>query len=360
MSQTAARPQLALLWTYLFCVMATGLLRPPSAAAHDSSSAAIEQHAPPGFIVGVKAGLGSGKPINDFGLMYGFELELGYLLPLPDPLLHSLELFVSAGYAGSSLSGTSAQRDARLPGDGRFSYTLREQSFLSGGGLRFRVPLHSQRFAPYLAAGYRAFGTADKAHTKVAGRAVSDNTERSLTHGFFASAGLELFVGPGAAFVELQVTRASRNELVVRDAVGGIQAFLGYRLMFGEPAQKQRPKQQPAAKPEPPPSAAEAAPPPAAAPETQGPEDTAPVQETHDSQIRGVVRSFDGQPVLAHISVEPGALSSETGTDGKFAIDVAPGRYTVTLQAKGYKSQTKTCVVDQGGITVLNVELRDE
>lgn len=358
MSQTAARPRLALPGTYLFCVMATSLLRPPSAAAHDSS-AAIEQHAPPGIIIGVKAGLGTGKPINDFGLQYGFELELGYLLPLPDPLLHSLELFVSAGYVGSSLSGQNTQRDARLPGDGSVSYKLHEQSFLSGGGLRFRVPIPSERFAPYLAAGYRAFATADKVQTRVAGRAVSDNTERSFRHGFFASVGLELFLGPGAAFAELQLTRASREELVVRDAVGGIQAFVGYRLMLGEPAKKAAAKVEPAAQPAPPPiAAAPAEPPPPAAPETVAPEDD--TAATHDSQIRGVVRSFDGQPVLARVSVEPGALSSETGADGKFAIDVAPGRYTVTLQAKGYKSQTKTCVVDQGGITVLNVELRDE
>ncbi|HET8932765.1 MAG TPA: carboxypeptidase-like regulatory domain-containing protein [Polyangiales bacterium] len=359
MSQTAARPRLALLWTYLFCVMATDLFRPPSAAAGDSSSAAIERHAPPGFIVGLKAGLGTGKPINEFGLQYAFELELGYLLPLPDPLLHSLELFVSLGYVGSSLSGQTAQRDARLPGNGRVSYSLSEQSVPMGGGLRFRVPLPSQRFAPYLAAGYRAFGTADKIHTKVAGRSVSDNTERSLHHGFFASAGLELFIGPGAAFAELQLSRASRDELVVRDAVGGIQGFLGYRLMFGGPAKSEPVKRAPAAKSPPPVAAAPAPPPPTAAmtPETPPP---AEVAETHDNQIRGVVRSFDGQPVQARVSVEPGALTSTTGADGKFSLDVPPGRYSVTLQAHGYRSQTKACVVDPGGITVLNVELRDE
>lgn len=355
MSQTAAWLRL---WTYLLCVLATGLLRPLMAAADEASAPAIEQHAPPGLVVGVKAGLGSGKPISDFGLQYGFELELGYLLPLADPLLHSFELFVSVGYVRSSLSGQSSQRDARLPGDGRVSYTIREQSVPWGGGVRWRAPLHSRRFAPYLAAGYRAFSTADVIQTRVAGRAVSDNTERSLTHGFFASAGLELFVGPGAVLAELQLARAMRDELVVRDAVGGMQAFVGYRLMFGRPAPKPA-KVEPAPKMPPPTAAAPADQVPAAASEVDTAKPAA-VAETHDSQIRGVVRSFDGQPVLAHVSVEPGALTTETGADGKFAIDVAPGRYSVTLRAQGYKAQTKTCVVDERGITVLNVELRDE
>lgn len=359
MSQTAARLRL---WTHLLCVLAASLLGPPLAAA-DGPSPAVEHHAPPGLVVGLKAGLGSGEPISDFGLQYGSELELGYLLPLPAPLLHSIELFVSMGYVRSSLSGQSTQRDARLPGDGKVSYTIREQSLPWGGGVRWRVPLPSERFAPYLALGYRAFSTADVIRTRVAGRAVSDNTERSLTHGFFASAGLEVFIGPGAVLGELQLTRATRDELVVRDAVGGIQAFLGYRLMFGNPAPKPA-KVEPVAKLQQPPAPAtssvpEAATPPEASAAELASQDEAAV-ETHDSQIRGVVRSFDGQPVLAHVSVEPGALVTETGADGRFAIDVAPGRYSVTLRAQGYASQTKRCVVDQSGITVLNVELRDE
>ena len=328
------------------------------AAAEEASTPAIEQHAPPGLVVGVKAGLGSGKPISNFGLQYGFELELGYLLPLPEPLLHALELFVSLGFVGSSLDGQSAQRDVRLPGDGRVRFTLREQSLPWGGGVRWRVPLRSQRFAPYLAAGYRAFSSADVVQARVAGRSLPDHTEHSLTHGFFASAGLEFFVGPGALLAELQLARAARNELVVRDAVGGIQGFLGYRLMFGEPARKRAPAEQ-IAKPQPPAAAPPAEPAPAPPPQTSASEQ-APNEETHDSQIRGVVRSFDGKPVLAQVSVEPGALSTQTGADGKFAIDVAPGRYTVTLRAQGYASQTKKCVVDERGITVLNVELRDE
>jgi hypothetical protein len=336
------------------------------AAAQEASSPAIEQHAQPGLVIGVKAGLGSGKPIGDFGLQYGFELDVGYLLPLPAPLRHSVELFVSTGYVRSGLTGQSAQRDARLPGNGLVSYSIREQSLPWGGGVRWRVPLHSQRFAPYFALGYRAFSTIDVIHTRVAGRAVPSNTERSLTHGFFVSAGLELFIGPGAVLGEAQLTRAARDELVLTDAVGGIQAFVGYRLMFGEPVPKAA-KVVPVTKPEPPapaPLSAEPVTPPiaASAPELAAQEAPTVVlsDAARDSQIRGVVRSFAGSPVHAHVSVEPGALATETAGDGRFSISVAPGHYTVTLRADGYATQTKTCEVDDAGITVLNVELRDE
>jgi hypothetical protein len=326
---------------------------------------AIEQHAPPGLVVGLKAGLGTGKPIRDLGLQHAFELELGYLLPLLDPFLHAFELFVSTGYVGSSLSGHTSQPDGRLAGDGKVSYTVRERSLSWGAGLRFRVPLRSERLAPYLALGYRGFGTADVVKARVAGQAVSSSTERGLSHGFFASAGLELFVGPGAVLAELQLARAARDPLVMRGAIGGMQVFVGYRLMFGEPAPRPR-QAAPAVLPQPlpPPTAAQQAP----APEPDSSEGTttdetaivAAAETTSDSQIRGVVRSFRGQPILAHVLVEPGARTAETGPGGEFSLNVPPGRYTVTLRAEGFAPQTKTCVVDQAGITVLNVELRDE
>ena len=368
MGLKAERPRLATLCMYLSAI-SVGC--PALAAAQSSSPAAIEQHAVPGFLLGLKLGLGSGRIFSSFGARYGFEIEAGYLLPLPAPLLHSLELFVTGGYERTSSAGKTSEPDARLPGDGFATYRIREQSVPWGAGLRWRVPLPSARLAPYLAVGYRAAATTDTIQTRVAGHAVEDNTERALLHGVFASAGLELFVGPGAVLAEFHVSRAARSEYVLRDAaVGGMQAYLGYRLMFGsraatEPRQTTKPAQRQPTAPEPAPAApAPVESLPVAAEDTVPGAAAEPTPVAPDvplsSQIRGNVRSFDGMPVRATVLVEPGALRAASGDDGKFSLDAAPGRYTVTVMAPGYATQKHTCAVDAAGITVLNVELRDE
>ena len=106
---------------------------------------------------------------------------------------------------------------------------------------------------------------------------------------------------------------------------------------------------------------------PAEAPVAEAPEPGASAEPTPvapdaplSSQIRGIVRSFDGMPVRATVLVEPGGLRAESGDDGKFSLDAAPGRYTVTVMAPGYATKKQSCAVDAAGITVLNVELRDE
>jgi hypothetical protein len=75
-------------------------------------------------------------------------------------------------------------------------------------------------------------------------------------------------------------------------------------------------------------------------------------------QIRGVVQSFRGEPVVATIRVEP--LGSEVTADeeGIFQIDVPPGAYTVTVSATGYAEQSRPIVVEERGVTILNIDLR--
>ncbi len=81
-------------------------------------------------------------------------------------------------------------------------------------------------------------------------------------------------------------------------------------------------------------------------------------ESTPSGQLRGLVRSFAGEGVPAKITVSPGDISAETEQDGSFEIDIAPGSYEVTIEAKGYTSQTRSVSIDENGVTVLNVELR--
>jgi hypothetical protein len=83
-----------------------------------------------------------------------------------------------------------------------------------------------------------------------------------------------------------------------------------------------------------------------------------------------LVRDTDwGEPLEASITVltqgsvpagEGPAASGRTTklNEGTLELPVAPGRYEVLIESKGYAPQRRALVVDEGGVTVLNVDLR--
>jgi hypothetical protein len=79
--------------------------------------------------------------------------------------------------------------------------------------------------------------------------------------------------------------------------------------------------------------------------------------EVAKSQIRGLIRSFNGIPVQAKLLLEPSGILIEMDSDGLFSMDVPLGKYSVTILATGHKSQTFTVVVEANGVSVINVEL---
>jgi len=76
-------------------------------------------------------------------------------------------------------------------------------------------------------------------------------------------------------------------------------------------------------------------------------------------QIRGLVRSLSGKPIAgARVTVKPLGRTLRTGDDGSFRVDVAPGNYTLVVEARHYARQQRQLKVDQNGVTVINLELR--
>lgn len=75
-------------------------------------------------------------------------------------------------------------------------------------------------------------------------------------------------------------------------------------------------------------------------------------------QLRGFVRSFGGKPVAATLTIEPLGQTITAGADGSFEIDVAPGRYEVVIRAPGYREQRRSVTIEEGGVLILNVDLR--
>jgi hypothetical protein len=187
-----------------------------------------------------------------------------------------------------------------------------------------------------------------------------------------------IFVGGGGRFAvarnlqleaEIEVSPSSRPDTSATAPLVPIPprfaGWLGLAYRFsGEPARPAPPPPPPTPPPSPAPPVPAAPPPPAAAEPEQ------PPPQPSRGQIRGLVRSLRGTAVAAQISIEaeqaegaeaaPPEKQDLRAEDGRFEVDVAPGRYRVTIAAPGYKSQTREVDVEENGVTVLNVDLRAE
>ena len=77
-------------------------------------------------------------------------------------------------------------------------------------------------------------------------------------------------------------------------------------------------------------------------------------------QIRGLVRSFRGDPVEATVRIEPGGHEVVADANGNFRLELAAGSYDVTISAPGYRTQKKTVSVEMNGVVILNADLYGE
>ena len=75
-------------------------------------------------------------------------------------------------------------------------------------------------------------------------------------------------------------------------------------------------------------------------------------------QLRGEVRSFRGKALKAELTIMPANEVINTAADGSFQLDLPPGDYEVTVTVKGFKEQTRQIHIDDGGVTIMNVDLK--
>lgn len=76
------------------------------------------------------------------------------------------------------------------------------------------------------------------------------------------------------------------------------------------------------------------------------------------SQLRGLIRSFDGAPLAAQVRLLPEGTSVTADNDGRFVLELEPGSYQVQIECSGYRTQRRNVTVQKNGVTLLNVELR--
>jgi uncharacterized membrane protein len=75
------------------------------------------------------------------------------------------------------------------------------------------------------------------------------------------------------------------------------------------------------------------------------------------SQVRGLVRTIQGKPIIAFIRVKPSDIETKTDRDGTFSIDIVPGTYSVTISARGYETQVIEVVVEKKSVSIVNVDM---
>ena len=81
---------------------------------------------------------------------------------------------------------------------------------------------------------------------------------------------------------------------------------------------------------------------------------------TQRGQLRGRIRALDGRPLIAHITIQPGALKLKSDAQGEFALELNEGDYTIDIAAAGFSSQNRQVKVERHGVVVMLVDLRVE
>ncbi|HEX2678025.1 MAG TPA: hypothetical protein VHM19_15330 [Polyangiales bacterium] len=191
----------------------------------------LEQRANTGLVIGAK--LGGGLGLGELGASFVTELELGYMLPLPEPVGRSFELFVTGQYMQPSTTGKTTAPDARLPGDGTLHYDISEQILPITFGALYRLPLPTRLFMPYAGAGARLFLLRTKVTGSGGGEAFGKNEETGSKAGAYFALGADIFLGPGALLGELQLSYAPLDGYVLRNTnASSLSLAVGYRLML--------------------------------------------------------------------------------------------------------------------------------
>ncbi len=192
-----------------------------------SSTWALPEHDKGAGLIGIKIGAFLPQAFqSQLDTSYFLELEGGYLLPFVNRMF---------GIVGSFALSTPQTRntisDPRVPG-GSYSYDQTTQQFQLGLSFVAKVPLG--RLVPYVGIGPRLFIVRTPSSGSAAdGTAIPQTTELSQEVGVGVPLGLDILLGPGRVFVELQLLyAASSQQSTGPGSFGSMTAAAGYRFVF--------------------------------------------------------------------------------------------------------------------------------
>lgn len=193
-----------------------------------SSVSAKRWKAKTGVVTGVKAGVALPQPFSTLKTSPATELEVGYLLPF---LGRRLGVFVTLGYAVAQAQGEG--EDARLAG-GVYQWEIAQQELMLSFGVSGRIfPPYQKLLNGYLIVGPRLFFLRTIERAGAGDEPFGRTSETGLRVGVFATLGGEIYLGPGAAFLEFELGWTELTGTLTGKANGGALRFaLGYRLIL--------------------------------------------------------------------------------------------------------------------------------
>jgi hypothetical protein len=194
-----------------------------------TARAAEPRRAKLGLTVGAKGALGIPQPFSTLKTGGGAELELGYLLPFLGRRL-GLSAALSYGHHGASGQGD----DPRLVPGGTYDWDITYQELMLSFGVTGRIfPPYAKIANGYLSVGPRLFFLEVTEEASSGDESFGTHTEQDLRVGVYLLAGGELYLGPGALFLEFEYAWVEVNELITGDADGSALRFLlGYRIVL--------------------------------------------------------------------------------------------------------------------------------
>jgi carboxypeptidase family protein len=76
-------------------------------------------------------------------------------------------------------------------------------------------------------------------------------------------------------------------------------------------------------------------------------------------QLRAVIINVGtSRPVAgATVTIDPGGATATSGADGKFTVDLPPGHYKITVNAKGLAQQQLDVNIEQNGVAIKNIDM---
>lgn len=204
---------------------------PASTAAQPAGAAAGPLMAG-GPVVGAHLGAGFGQVFGDLGTSFVGQLELGWVLDLPDPVDRGIQIFVDGQYAGPESNGRAAKPDERLPDGDGVHYSVVERQAIVDLGVRYRFPLEGE-LRPFVSLGGRLFLLRSELKASAGGVKFPDREETGTHVGMVADGGLDWLIGSNAVSFALQMGYGGDTGARIRNAgLGSLSMLLGYRRFF--------------------------------------------------------------------------------------------------------------------------------
>jgi len=217
----------------LGCALYTsnGLAQDAAASAEVSTSASVAS-APATHDSGALLLAGKFGGIASFNGLSPFPtvgLEAGYLFGGTGGHIAAA---LAAEYTAPSSSGTQTEAFSpeRIPGEGTYSWELRQKELVLQPTFFYRLPGLVTRLTPYAGIGLRIYFLESVVRGNAGGQSFQDTPERSTKLGFGVPLGAEFQIGPGGLFGELYPQWAPMKHATTGDShLGGMSLFVGYR-----------------------------------------------------------------------------------------------------------------------------------